>query len=72
MMNPAERHADEALANAMAHVAIDLVRDALDTYDRGEIPVGVVLALISQAAGYGTRASLTGRDFLSASKADRW
>lgn len=71
-MTPAEWHIDEALANAMAHVAIDLVRDAVDAYDRNELPVGVTLATISQAFGHATRALMTGWDFHQALRADQW
>lgn len=71
-MSPAERHAEEALANAMAHLAVDLARDAIAAYDHNRLEVGVVLATIVQASGHANRALLTGWDFHSSLKADQW
>lgn len=71
-MTPAEMHAEEALAEAMAHFSIDLVRASIEAYDRNDLEVAVVLANITQAAAHAMRAMSKGWDFHTALRADQW
>lgn len=61
-----EMRAEQALAEASAQLAIDLVRSALFMYDSGRLPVATLLATISQADMYGLQSMMTGWDFLEA------